>query len=885
MRTGGLQSDRPQFVSRAVEIVKAAAAEIRRITETYDGVLTRDGAQLAGRGYAGAPVAPGDRFSPDAARRDAERLRAALADPDAKDVLLDDATTTLQALDAQVRAGHPLTAEQQRYITDFANIAGTDALVALPGLADTGVQQGADRAEAAVAGTLSALTNPELGGTADVAALPAVLRTLTDDPLSAVDDPGRRTDLVHQLEALPRYEGVNQLLGATSVPLGDQFSVTAGQQAIKTSQLTAQVLDRQHFPMPLGLQHRRLPPRAGGGGARLLAAAVQRVPQPGRGADAAAGRRHPQGVAGHPARRRDRGRGTARPGDGPGRPVDGTGPAAEAAAATDAKENAQIAAAVLTDVAQDPYGWREAIGKGTPVSDAITGIVVDNIDAFGRDSDAAVDVFTPARIEQGQYGGFSLGRQDAQDVLTFVGAGRPEDGPDADLVRVHVAAGQFTQHQIQQAALGAQDPGTAFGAAGSVTAAVNTADFRSAMHQYDDADAARKSLFENGSLAAGVVVDKAVELATAPLPGLVGDGVSALVDHAIDGFAPDDTAGQKGTDLVTAIYGRQSLEADHLVVSSLEQAGRLPADTPDLAAVTDASGRGVVAGVVPRRQPGPGRDGAGPHADRGTGEDRARRAPRRRSGLGGIRPGLRGIDQDRAGAAGSRLRQCRSAGRAGVRRGGPAPGEGSCAVGLHVNRGPAAVAMLMLAVVATLTGCTNAAQPGASPSTPVDTEVPFAAPAGISDTDYDVDTFDTCSPFRSTLWLKAAVVDRQLGPQAAPEPGAAAGGAVRGSPRPSPSSPAAASGTCSTDPRYRPGERGWDGNSYWQTATSDETRVCHSFLAAGPARPETVIHVTVETEEVEAPLHGGGDAHACVFASTLVGASALILEPAPTTSR
>ena len=86
----------------------------------------------------------------------------------------------------------------------------------------------------------------------------------------------------------------------------------------------------------------------------------------------------------------------------------------------------------------------------------------------------------------------------------------------------------------------------------------------------------------------------------------------------------------------------------------------------------------------------------------------------------------------------------------------------------------------------------------------------------------------------------------------------------------------------STDPRWRPGERGWDGNSYWQTDTSDETRVCHSFLAAGPARPDTVVHVTVETEEIEAPLTGGGDAHACVFASTLVGASSLILEPAPT---
>ena len=98
-------------------------------------------------------------------------------------------------------------------------------------------------------------------------------------------------------------------------------------------------------------------------------------------------------------------------------------------------------------------------------------------------------------------------------------------------------------------------------------------------------------MFENGSLAAGVVVDQAVELATAPLPGIVGDGVSALVDHAIDGFAPDDTAGQKGTDLVNAIYGRQSLEAGHLIVSTLEEAGRLPADAPDLDAVTDATGR------------------------------------------------------------------------------------------------------------------------------------------------------------------------------------------------------------------------------------------------------------------------------------------------------
>ncbi len=589
LRTGGTPADQGAFVQRAAQIVKAAAGDIQRITETYDGVLGKDASALAARGFTGAAAA--DRFGSAAARRDAELLRAALADPDATDVLLDEATKSLQAIDAQVRAGQPLTAEQQRYITEFANIAGTDALTAIPRLADVGVQAGADRAEAAVAGTLSALTNPTLGGTADVAQLPAVLRTLTEDPLSAVDDPGRRGDLLQQLDALPRYEGVNQLLGATSVPLGEQFSVTAGQQALKTSQLTAQVLDRAHFPQPLGFNTDAYRPQleAAARGSSLQLTNVSRNLDAAQTLLLDADTRRSLLVTPHV--------------DAAGAvtlleratervvPVEGTGPAAEQAAAANAKQNAQVAAAVLTDVAQDPFGWREAIGKGTPVSDAITGIVTDNIDAFGRDSDAAVDVFAPARIAEGQYGGFSLGKQDAQDVLTFVGAGRSADGPDADLVRVHVAAQQFTQHQVVQAASGAVDPGTAFGTAGSVAAAVNAADFRTAMHVHDDADAARKSVFENGSLAAGVVVDQAVQLATAPLPGIVGDGVSALVDQAIDGFSPEDTAGQKGTDLVTAIYGRQSLEARHLIVSTLEEAGRLPADAPDLDAVTDATGR------------------------------------------------------------------------------------------------------------------------------------------------------------------------------------------------------------------------------------------------------------------------------------------------------
>jgi hypothetical protein len=588
LRTGGTPADKGAFVNRAVQIVKAAAGEIERITSTYDGVLGQGAAGLADRGYTGAPAA--DRFGTAAARRDAELLRMALADPDAADVLLDDATKTLQAIDAQVRAGHPLTAEQQRYITEFANVAGTDALIAVPRLADVGVQAGADRAESAIAGALSALTNPELGGTADVNALPPVLRTLTDDPLSAVDDVGRREDLLNQLEALPRYEGVNQLLGATSVPFGDQFAVTAGQQALKTSQLTAQVLDRSHFPQPLGFNtdayRAELEAAARGSSQQLTNVsrnldAAQTLLQDADTRKALLVTPHVDGTGAVDVLERATARVV---------PVEGSGPAAEAAAATDAKENAQIAASVLTDVAQDPYGWREAIGKGTPVSDAITGIVVDNIDAFGRDSDAAVDVFAPTRIAEGQYGGFRLGLRDAQDALTFVGAGRPAEGPDADLVRVHAAAQQFTRHEVEQAALGLRDPGTAFGTAGDVAAAVNTADFRSAMEMHKNVDAARTRLFENGSVAAGLVADQAVKLATAPLPGIVGDVASVVVDQAIDGFEPEETAGREGADLVNTLAGRQSLEANHLIVSSLEQVDRLPADVRGLDAVTDGSG-------------------------------------------------------------------------------------------------------------------------------------------------------------------------------------------------------------------------------------------------------------------------------------------------------
>jgi hypothetical protein len=207
-------------------------------------------------------------------------------------------------------------------------------------------------------------------------------------------------------------------------------------------------------------------------------------------------------------------------------------------------------------------------------------------------------------------------------------------------------------------------------------------------------------------------------------------------------------------------------------------------------------------------------------------------------------------------------------------------------MGVHVSRvlGGAALA----AVLAGCTGAPTTTQPAAPPTTAPSArswdDIPYSSPAGGATIDFAVDGFDPCSPFTSTLWLKMAAIDPQLDPQAVPEPG---GGCRWRSPGMT-ATVAVETGRSlrdyNADPRYRPGERGSAGNPYWRTAASTESRECHAFLAVGPARPDTVVHVTVQNDEVEAPLSGGGKAHSCVFTETLVEATSLVLENPPATA-
>jgi hypothetical protein len=216
----------------------------------------------------------------------------------------------------------------------------------------------------------------------------------------------------------------------------------------------------------------------------------------------------------------------------------------------------------------------------------------ERIDAFSRsDADSATEVFPATQTTDGFQSVLKLGGRDAEDVLTFIAAGREPGSPDKDLIALHATAQAYTRDQVMQAIEGELKPSIALTQAGAVANAVNTADFRSAVHAYESADAARSAVYDNASTAAGIPLGRAVEFAAGAAPGWVGDALSAAVDKAVAGFEPAATAGAEGQRTLNDILGSQNLDIDHLIVSTYQQAGVLPADTPHLDAVTDQTGQ------------------------------------------------------------------------------------------------------------------------------------------------------------------------------------------------------------------------------------------------------------------------------------------------------
>lgn len=181
-------------------------------------------------------------------------------------------------------------------------------------------------------------------------------------------------------------------------------------------------------------------------------------------------------------------------------------------------------------------------------------------------------------------------------------------------------------------------------------------------------------------------------------------------------------------------------------------------------------------------------------------------------------------------------------------------------------------------VLAVLAACGRAPEPGPPGASPDEPPIPLSAPVGGSTLNFDVENFDTCAPFASSFWVTTAALSAELAPQAAPEPGGGCRWHGPGMAARITVESGRSLAEYSNDPQYQPGGRGIVGNPFWRTAASDATKTCHSFLAVGPARPDQVVHLYVQTDEVTAPIGRGGQMHACMFVLALTRATSNILE-------
>jgi hypothetical protein len=487
--------------------------------------------------------------------------------------MVDRATARLQDIAAQVEAGQPMTAQQQEYVRQFVVTAGPGALSALAVLIPFGPKEGARRARAAVATSLSAFTDPNLCADTNDDPLPDALRILLDDPFAPLYELPSAGPSQALADRVGQYEGMTRLLAESAVPVGSAFGEAAARRALDISRAAVEL--RNAAPLYTYGQD----PAVLASIAAAARSAADVMTAASRNLDTA------QALVGD----RDFRRGLLLT-----QHLDDSGAVALLERATariapteaGAVRNAEITRDLFVDLAQDPYGWRAEIPKGSAISDTIAMTAAERIDAFSR-SETGSELRPAAEIADGFQSKLELDGRDAEDLLTFVAAGREPGAPDKDLVALHAAAQAYTRDQVMQAIEGPLDPSTALAKAGTVASAVNTADFRSAVHASESVDAARSAVYDNASTAAGIPLGRAVEFAAGAAPGWVGDALSAAVDKAVEGFEPAATAGADGQRTLDDIARRQNLDVNHLIVTAYQQAGALPADTPDLDAVTD----------------------------------------------------------------------------------------------------------------------------------------------------------------------------------------------------------------------------------------------------------------------------------------------------------
>lgn len=150
--------------------------------------------------------------------------------------------------------------------------------------------------------------------------------------------------------------------------------------------------------------------------------------------------------------------------------------------------------------------------------------------------------------------------------------------------------------------------------------------------------------------------------------------------------------------------------------------------------------------------------------------------------------------------------------------------------------------IVVLIIAVTSAGCSTSPE-----AKPVSGEpgISLGSPTGGSPENLPVDGFDLCSPFTHPLFRERAPVTRspvERGPRSCRWRGDGITASIT-------DETGSTLAEISNDPRYRPGYAGFDHNRYWVTATpTSPPYSAHLFLAAGPAQPQRLLHVHVESE-------------------------------------
>jgi hypothetical protein len=460
--------------------VNTTGATIGASVTAYEGILADGMKVLSTIGYVppdNLDAGPGDTNYDTATARDrAADLTSAVQDGANPATMgrVTDALAPIATLNAVEAAGGTLTPEQQAFRRDFYQGAGGDTLSGLAGLVNKAAP--GPSADAALATAGNGIMN--LSRYHDGAYIPEAVNGMVSQRLGvAAHDPSfpsggtrRLDDGSVQVAGVARYEGTAALLAASTTPGGANFVHQVGESALQAKQ------DLNTTGRPPGWL--AVVPTTGipavddvfAAGAHKFSADVTRAGESPINTMLGVVARDPaasQALLGAP---KD---GFIYPHD-PGRQTllgagwtDGSGAAAVLRSATApaqstpqlATNSAALTGTIISEIGEDPAGWRKLIPKGSAVSDQLTALAADRIDSFAYPQGSSHLLQPTVHNADGSYTtplrlGLDLGRPDERvPFLNFVARGGDvhHAGADPDMIRIRAAADDFTINSLSDA--------------------------------------------------------------------------------------------------------------------------------------------------------------------------------------------------------------------------------------------------------------------------------------------------------------------------------------------------------------------------------------------------------------------------------------------------